>query len=55
VAAALLAVEDDPDLAREAYSTSLGMGAALPNDQMRWIFKGAEPVQRIARSYLKNG
>ena len=55
VAAALLAVEDDPDLAHEAYSTAQGMRAALPNDQMRWIFEGAEPVQRIARIYLKNG
>ena len=55
VAAALLAVEDDPDLAHEAYSTAQGMRAALPNDQMRWIFEGAEPVQQIARCCLKNG
>ena len=49
VAAALLAVEDDAALAHEAYTTAQRMSAALPNDRMRLIFEGAEPVQRITR------
>src|SRR5262249_48071312 len=51
VAAALLDVEGDDALAREAYATAQRISAALPNDEMRRIFEVAEPVQRLTKQY----
>ncbi len=49
VAAALLTLEGNDVLAHEAYATAQRISAALPNDEMRRIFEGAEPVQKLAR------
>jgi class 3 adenylate cyclase/tetratricopeptide (TPR) repeat protein len=47
-ALALLDVEGDDTLAREAHAVAQRISAALPSDEMRSIFETAEPVQALA-------
>jgi tetratricopeptide (TPR) repeat protein len=49
VAAALLAIEADESMAREASATAQRISTSLPNDEMRRIFAAAEPIRRLAR------
>jgi predicted ATPase/tetratricopeptide (TPR) repeat protein/transcriptional regulator with XRE-family HTH domain len=48
-ASALLAVETNDALAREAHTAAQRISAALPNDETRHAFETAEPVMLITR------
>jgi tetratricopeptide (TPR) repeat protein len=48
-ALALLDVEGDDSLAREAHAVAQRISLALPYEEMRVMFKAAEPVQLLAK------